>query len=236
MTDTTIDGIALPAPVLPPMVPAALADALPERARTALASPAVRRAWPAILIALAVMVLAAVWLLLRSPDWRPLYADLSDGDKAAVLGALQAGNYQARVNPDTGGIEVAGGDVAAARILLAGQGLPKSAHSADPVGDMPLGLSRAVEAARLQGAQGRGTAGQRGGVAAAHHRADRDGHADRQQRRDGVAGEEERRGAAWCAGGGFGGAPGGDIGRAPASGGRAGPRPRRRRCRHRTAQ
>ncbi|MEY2884300.1 MAG: hypothetical protein RL490_2024 [Pseudomonadota bacterium] len=153
MTDTTIDGIALPAPALPPMVPSALANALPERARTALASPAVRRAWPAILVALAVMVLASVWLLVRSPEWRPLYADLSDGDKAAVLSALQAGNYQARVNPDTGGIEVAGGDVAAARILLAGQGLPKSAHSADPVGDMPLGLSRAVEAARLQGAQ-----------------------------------------------------------------------------------
>ena len=66
--------------------------------------------------------------------------------------ALQAGNYDARINPDTGGVEVAAGNTAAARILLAGQGLPKSARSIDPVGDMPLGLSRAVESARLQSA------------------------------------------------------------------------------------
>ncbi len=123
-----------------------------EGARTVLASPAVKRARPAIFAGLAVVALLLAWVLLRSPEWRPLYADLSDGDKAAVMTALQAGNYQARINPDSGAVEVAGGETAAARILLAGQGLPKSARAADPVGDMPLGLSRAVEAARLQGA------------------------------------------------------------------------------------
>lgn len=129
------------------------ADAsLQARARGLLANPAVVRARPAILAALALILVAGLWLGMRSPEWRPLYGELSDGDKAAVMTALQTGNYSARINPDTGGIEVGAGDVAAARILLAGQGLPKSARSLDPVGDMPLGLSRAVEAARLKSA------------------------------------------------------------------------------------
>jgi flagellar M-ring protein FliF len=122
------------------------------RLREIAASPAVVRARPAILVALALIIASGLWLLTRSPEWRPLYGELSDGDKAAVMAALEAGNYEARINPDTGSIEVAAGNVAAARILLAGQGLPKSAKALDPVGDMPLGLSRAVEAARLKNA------------------------------------------------------------------------------------
>ncbi len=122
------------------------------RVRALAASPAVVRARPAIVAALTLMLVLGVWLAMRSPDWRPLYGEMSDGDKAAVMVALGAGNYAARINPDTGSVEVAAGTVAAARILLAGQGLPKSAKSLDPVGDMPLGLSRAVEAARLKNA------------------------------------------------------------------------------------
>ncbi|KAB7648324.1 flagellar basal-body MS-ring/collar protein FliF [Polymorphobacter fuscus] len=125
---------------------------VPERLRALGADPAVARARPAILGVAALIVIVLIWLALRAPQWQPLYADLSDGDKAAVMTALQAGNYQARINPDTGSVEVVAGNSAAARILLAGQGLPKSAHAVDPVGDMPLGLSRAVEAARLQSA------------------------------------------------------------------------------------
>ena len=123
-----------------------------KRARALAASPAVVQARPAILATLALVVMLTLWLVLRAPDWRPLYGEMSDGDKAAVMTALAAGNYAARINPDTGSVEVGAGEVAAARILLAGQGLPKSATSLDPVGDMPLGLSRAVEAARLKSA------------------------------------------------------------------------------------
>ncbi|WP_426165119.1 flagellar basal-body MS-ring/collar protein FliF [Sandarakinorhabdus sp. DWP1-3-1] len=123
-----------------------------DRARAIAASPAVVRARPAIFAALALVVVMLLWLALRAPDWRPLYGEMSDGDKSAVMTALAAGNYAARINPDSGSVEVGAGDVAAARILLAGQGLPKSAKALDPVGDMPLGLSRAVEAARLKNA------------------------------------------------------------------------------------
>ena len=99
-----------------------------ERARALAADPAVRKARPAIFGVVGLIIVALVWLAVRGPAWQPLYAELSDGDKTAVMTALQAGNYDARINPDTGAVEVAAGNSAAARILLAGQGLPKSAR------------------------------------------------------------------------------------------------------------
>lgn len=129
----------------------ALVDPL-ARLRGLWAQPAVVAAKPAIYAALAVVAGLFLWLGMREPTWRPLYSELSDGDKSAVMMALEGGNYQARINPATGTIEVPDGEVAAARILLAGQGLPQSARALDPMGDMPLGMSRAVEAARLKSA------------------------------------------------------------------------------------
>ncbi len=125
---------------------------LPQQLRDAWENPAIAAIRPAIIAAAALLLALAGWSILREPAWRPLYAELSYGDKSAVLEALQGGNYEARINPATGGVEVPDADVAAARILLAGQGLPKSARALDPVGDMPLGMSRAVEAARLKSA------------------------------------------------------------------------------------
>ncbi|WP_164158316.1 flagellar basal-body MS-ring/collar protein FliF, partial [Sandarakinorhabdus rubra] len=96
---------------------------------------------------------ALAWALLRTPDWRPLYPGLADADAAAVTDALAAANFDWRVNSDTGQVEVPAGEIARARILLAGQGLPKSSVStAAGLADMPLGASRSVEAARLKGA------------------------------------------------------------------------------------
>lgn len=122
------------------------------RVRALWGSPAVVAARPGIFVGLAVMAGLLLWLAVREPAWRPLYGELSDGDKSAVMTALEGGNYAARINPGTGAVEVPEDEVAAARILLAGQGLPKAARSLDPVGDMPLGMSRAVEAARLKSA------------------------------------------------------------------------------------
>lgn len=124
------------------------------RGRRLLAQPAVRRSLPALAGLLALGVIAAAWLMLRTPDYRPLFAQLADGDKAAVVAALEAGNYKSRIDPDSGAIEVPADQVAAARIMLAGQGLPKAAASGyDLLGAMPLGSSRAVETARLKQAQ-----------------------------------------------------------------------------------
>ena len=103
---------------------------------------------------LAVVAVGALWLGLRTPDYRVVLPALADSDKAAVLAALKTGNIPAQVDPATGAVEVSENQVAAARILLAGQGLPKAAASGyDLPGSLPLGTSRAVETARLKQAQ-----------------------------------------------------------------------------------
>ena len=124
------------------------------RGRRLLAQPAVRRSLPALGVLLTLIIIAAAWLAFRSPDYRPIFAQLGEADKAAVLAALQTGNFKTHIDGDTGAVEVPGGDIAAARIMLAGQGLPKAVASGlDVLGAMPLGSSRAVETARLKAAQ-----------------------------------------------------------------------------------
>ncbi len=137
-----MSDLALAAPRPPASLPARWA---------ALAATEGFRRWRPAAIAVAVALVALLaWSVLSAPDWKPLYAELSDGDKAAVATALTAANFASRIDPVTGNVEVASGQVAAARILLAGQGLPKSATPLDVLGTMPLGMSRAVEAARLK--------------------------------------------------------------------------------------
>lgn len=139
--------------VIEPRPPATFAG-LRLRGQNLLAQPAVRKSLPARGGLLALLVVGAAWLMLRAPDYRPLFAQLADSDKAAVVAALQTGNFKSRIDPDTGAIDVPADQVAAARIMLAGQGLPKAAASGyDLLGAMPLGSSRAVETARLKQAQ-----------------------------------------------------------------------------------
>jgi flagellar M-ring protein FliF len=141
----------LPPDAAPAGVPAALVPWL-DRGRALAASPAVARARPALIAVAVLAVLALGWALLRAPDWRPLYPGLAEADAAAVSDALAAANFEWRVNSDTAQVEVPAGDVARARILLAGQGLPKASSAGAGLADMPLGASRSVEAARLKGA------------------------------------------------------------------------------------
>lgn len=146
-----MSDIALPPEAPAPTGSAALAPLL-DRGRTLWASPAVVRARPALIAVAVLAAIALAWALLRSPEWRPLYPGLGEADAAAVTDALAAANFEWRVNSDTGQVEVPAGDVARARILLAGQGLPKAASVGAGLADMPLGASRSVEAARLKAA------------------------------------------------------------------------------------
>ena len=128
--------------------------ALRVRGRRLIAQPAIRRSLPSLAILAALIVVGLGWLALRAPDYRPLFAQLADADKAAVMTALKTANFVARIEPATGAVEVPADQAAAARIMLAGQGLPKAAATGiDFLGAMPLGGSRAVETARLRAAQ-----------------------------------------------------------------------------------
>ena len=147
MPDAAVLSVAVPAEP-PAQEPAPVAT----RLRGLAASPALVQARPALIVIAVLAAIALAVMALRTPDWRPLWPGLSDADAAAVTQALAAANFDHRVNSDTGTVEVAAGDVARARILLAGQGLPKSSAATAGLDNMPLGASRSVEAARLKAA------------------------------------------------------------------------------------
>lgn len=135
---------ALPVFGLPPPVARLLAPILPPRLP-----------WPALAAALGALLLIG-WLALRPPERAPLFTGLPDADKAAVVAALETAGLSVALDPGTGAVLLPPGDHARARMLLAGQGLPRAAPGgAELLDSLPLGASRAVEGARLKAAQER---------------------------------------------------------------------------------
>src|SRR3546814_14867368 len=87
----------------------------------------------------------------RTPEMRTLFANLPEADKAAVVEALQAANFDPAVDSLTGRVQVPAGDYHKARMMLAGQGLPHSAPEGDELlNDMHLAASRPPGQARLK--------------------------------------------------------------------------------------
>ncbi len=114
-----------------------------------------RAAMPAAVAGL--IGLAAIgWLAFSEPSRAPLYGHLPEGDKAAVVSALEEAGMPVALDPRSGAVMLPPEDHARARMLLAGQGLPKAAPAGpELVPDMPLGTSRALESARLKAVQER---------------------------------------------------------------------------------
>ncbi len=116
-------------------------------------NPAVKRSLPMIFIVGLVLSAALAWMALATPPQRTLFPQLPDSDKQAVVDALSAAKITSHVD-DAGGITVAEDDYHRARILLAGQGLPKAAPGGYAILDqLPMGVSRAVEGERLRQAR-----------------------------------------------------------------------------------
>ena len=116
--------------------------------------PAVRSMLPAIGGISALAIAGAAWFAFQTPAQRPVFDSLPEADKAAVAGALDTSGIAYHVDSSTGAVTVAEGDYHRARMLLAGQGLPKSAPSAaSQLGAMPMGASRAVEGETLKSAR-----------------------------------------------------------------------------------
>ena len=136
----------------PPAVPVRLPGLQPLRLLAH--QPAFRRALPAIggLAALALAGLA--WWGLQRPDHAALFAGLADADKAAIAEALQGAGMDFKVDAATGSLTVPEDELHRARMLLAGQGLPKAAPAGDAVlQSLPMGSSRAVEGEALRAAR-----------------------------------------------------------------------------------
>jgi flagellar M-ring protein FliF len=118
------------------------------------AQPAVAKSLPALALLALAGVAALLWMTFSSAPSRDLFQGLPDQDKAAVAEALKSSGIDYSLDRDSGTLSVAEDDYYQAKMLLASQGLPKSApDGAEMISSLPLGSSRAVEGERLRSAR-----------------------------------------------------------------------------------
>lgn len=140
-------------PSIPAVVPERFANPL-RQIGALLGQPAVRRSLPMAMLVSLVLAAGLAWMTLASPTQKVLFQNLPDADKASVTAALSQANISSRIDEATGALTVGEDDYSRARILLAGQGLPKAAPGGYAILDqLPMGVSRAVEGERLRQAR-----------------------------------------------------------------------------------
>lgn len=119
-----------------------------------LRQPMIQRALPAISISTALGIAAMAYFAMQSAPQVPVFTGLADADKAAIADALQTSGLNHSIDSGTGAVMVDADQLQQARILLAGQGLPKAKPSADSlIASLPMGSSRAIEDQALQAAR-----------------------------------------------------------------------------------
>lgn len=160
MVDATTSAPAASALPSIPAAPGGLAlpkgglDAWRMRMKGFFAQPAVARSLPMLGLLGVVGAAALTWMALREPPQRDLFRGLPDADKAAVAEALDKGAVPYHIDEGDGSITVGEDDYFKAKMMLASEGLPKSAPDGNSMIDtMPMGASRAVEGEKLRGAR-----------------------------------------------------------------------------------
>jgi flagellar M-ring protein FliF len=135
------------------IIPARAQDAV-AKLRGIVDQPSVRRSLPMLGLGGVGLAVVVAWMAIGAPAQKPLFPSLADGDKAAVAAALDVAGVKYKIDGDSGALDVSTDDYHRARMLLAGQGLPKSAPSASASLDaLPMGASHALEGERLRSAR-----------------------------------------------------------------------------------
>jgi flagellar M-ring protein FliF len=138
---------------VPPALPEKFANPLLQL-KGMMAQPAVRRSAPMALLVGLIAAAALAWMSLSTPTQKTLFTGLTDADKQAVTAALDQASIKSRIDDGTGALTVGEDDFSKARMLLAGQNLPKQAPGGYAILDqLPMGVSRAVEGERLRQAR-----------------------------------------------------------------------------------
>jgi flagellar M-ring protein FliF len=124
-----------------------------QQLRSITSQPAVAKSLPALALLALAGLAAILWMSFSTAPSRDLFQGLPDQDKAAVAEALKSSGIDYSLDRDSGALTVSEDDYHQAKMLLASQGLPKSApDGADMISSLPLGSSRAVEGQRLRSA------------------------------------------------------------------------------------
>ena len=95
--------------------------------RDVMSQPAVKRAMPAIIGLLSLLVVLIFWSIMTSTPFRSVSDGFESADVQLAFEALKSANYDVRINESTGRLEVPENDYQAARIFLASQGIPRAA-------------------------------------------------------------------------------------------------------------
>jgi flagellar M-ring protein FliF len=141
-TPTDLSSRPLPAPGKAGML---------QQVKGFLAQPAVAKSLPLVGFVGLIGLAALLWMTFSAAPGRTLFSGLADADKAAVVEALEKGGIAHSLDSSTGAVTVSEDQYHAARMLLAGQGLPKSAPDGTQLmEDLPMGASRAVEGERIR--------------------------------------------------------------------------------------
>jgi flagellar M-ring protein FliF len=128
-------------------------DALKVRFTGFIKQPAVAKSLPLLGLLGVVATAGAAWLALREPPQRDLFRGLPDADKSAVAQVLDQNGMRYDFD-NSGAMTVAEDDYFKAKMMLAAQGLPKSAPDGNSMIDsLPMGASRAVEGEKLRSAR-----------------------------------------------------------------------------------
>lgn len=128
-------------------------DALKARFAGFIKQPAVAKSLPLLGLLGTVAVAGLAWMALREPPQRDLFRALPDADKSAVAQVLDQSGIKYDFD-SSGAMTVGEGDYFKAKMMLAAQGLPKSAPDGNSMIDsLPMGASRAVENEKLRSAR-----------------------------------------------------------------------------------
>ena len=151
---TNVGGAAaLPATGGPALGSGMSPDALKARFTGFIKQPAVAKSLPLLGLLGVVATAGAAWLALREPPQRDLFRGLPDADKSAVAQVLDQNGMRYDFD-NSGAMTVAEDDYFKAKMMLAAQGLPKSAPDGNSMIDsLPMGASRAVEGEKLRSAR-----------------------------------------------------------------------------------
>ncbi|MBL8486400.1 MAG: flagellar M-ring protein FliF [Rhodocyclaceae bacterium] len=104
-----------------------------------------------VAVALAVALLAAAWLWVRTPSYGILFSNLSERDGGQIVGALQQQNIPYKLSEGGGAILVPATQVHDIRLRLASQGLPKGGFVGFEVMEtQKLGASQFLEQVNYQ--------------------------------------------------------------------------------------
>jgi flagellar M-ring protein FliF len=93
-----------------------------------LQQPSVKKAMPLILMGLAVLLFALIYVWINMPSYRPLMVNMSEADQQTAMEALKASEFKPLLDPSSGQITVPSNKYHEARIFLASKGLPKTGN------------------------------------------------------------------------------------------------------------